>query len=354
MAAPTMPRAPLHVLPPSTFYYQPWGRRVPFNPSLTESIRDYMNTQGVGFAGVFPEPSYFDMSSPPAEAGPWVESQDTTQNWKVMGDSNTFLSTRFVSSRAEFFPFYFYQGRVFGLTQRYNQGATAYGTGNYGDTHSHAYSRKLGIAQDTYITRDTEFAGYLQALNCCVYWGFDQTMFPTGGKDSNGNFVYPYQGQRIGATRGNYPYLPLLVTYDELLSGIARHMIGWVLGAQQVRDHTGHAHWPNVGSDGQSATSPIEYGTCMRLAKSFDFDRIPDTITGPGLEIVKAFLRTWQDYGAILTDVGQNLLSGMTVAANPNMNSALNVIMDVLTWEDIDFFYIEDYRTSDPLSMEVL
>ena len=44
----------------------------------------------------------------------------------------------------------------------------------------------------------------------------------------------------------------------------------------------------------------------------------------------------------------------MTVAANPNMNGTLNAIMDVLTWEDIDFFYIEDYRTSDPLSMEVL
>lgn len=140
-----------------------------------------------------------------------------------------------------------------------------------------------------------------------------------------------------------------MFTYDEALAGFNKHILGMIVGAMQVKQT--EFYWPAAHSDGQSTISPLIYGTFIRLAKDFDFSRIPETITGVNRRVIEAWIRTMQKFGAVLMDVGQNGAAGFTVASNPNYDPVINTMFDEFTWDDFDFFTIDDHMI-DPLSME--
>lgn len=349
MPAPTMPKAPKFLAHPDTFLYRPWASQIPYDSALTDAVREWLEDESVAIVGAFPDPTDFDRSSPFADPGPWLESNDTPIGWRVLGDSYTWRSTHWSSTRDEFFPFYIYNGRVLGMTTVYNQSSTYLGPGTFGDTHSFAWSRKWGTCQDSYITRAQLWEGFLSNVNALVMWSVTDTRFPTGTKDGDGTWNATYSGDRVGANAALLPYAPLLFTYDEALAGFNKHVLPMVVGALHVKSED--FNWPAAHSDGQSATAPLEYGMFTRISADFDFSRIPETITGTNRIVVEAWIRTMQKYGAVLMDVGANEAAGFVAAANPNITSAANNIWAVLTWDDFDFFTIDDHMI-DEFSME--
>jgi len=357
MPAPEMPRAPVHLAHPSTYIYQPWGDRVAYDSSLTTSIRSYLQTEGVSIVGPFQDPQDFDRASPFADPGPFLERRTEAQfGWQVIQPYDTSQSTKFWSGRGEFAPFFPWNGRIHGLPQSYNQSSTFLGPGTYGDTHSFAWSPVRGLTQDCYLVRDQYFNGFLNAALSISYYDRNQVHFPVGGLDSDGGYFIGAPGRRVGSNAAHVPYAPMLFTWEDGLLGSANHMLPWVMGATSVKQTV--YRWPAGHSDGQAVSSPLEYGMCCRLSKDFDFDLIPEitfgvSLTANQLECIKGFLRTWQRHGALLMDVGAVGGSGIVVASSPNYHSYMNQLFsqELISWEDIDFFTIDDYMI-DASSME--
>lgn len=177
-----MPKSPKFLTHPNTLYYRPWASQIAYDAAYTDAVRAWMVDQDVEIRGAFGNPADFDRSVPFANPGPWLESNDNLMGWRVMGDSYAWKSTHWYSHRDEFAPLYIYNGRVAGMTATYNEASTTFGPGNYGDTHSHVYSRKWGTCQDSYITRPQLFEGYLSNVGALSMWSVNDTRFPTGGQ----------------------------------------------------------------------------------------------------------------------------------------------------------------------------
>lgn len=335
MTAPAQPRAPRFLAHPKSFFYQPVTNLSVMSGSST--VTSYLTTNSIGKIPWGTDPSLWDQTT--YESGPHLENVDTLINWTVISDSDTFMSTHRVTGSAGFWP----KGLVLGLAVLRNQASNYLGVGNYGDTHSYAWSRKHGITADGYLIRDQNFDGYLEAANSITMYSFRDLRFPTKAKHSDDTWGNQ-SGKRLGSCAANIPYAPLLATYDWGLTGEYPAMLSLVIPSDKM--NATEFLWPSTQSDGSGGSSPVKYGMVFRLKANY---AIPSSLSEPA----KAVLRTLKKRGAVVMDVGGPGQAGFGFAYDPRWNhSEMVSLFDDLAWSDFDVLDISSLSVSAD-SMEI-